>query len=247
MKKILLSILFISTLIIAGCGTKDNGNGSNEKSVEPINVVLDLQEKAKVNENIPLSATVTQGKEKVADAAKVEYEVWEEGAKDSSKMIKATNEKNGKYTGKVAFDHDGVYTIQVHVTARDMHMMPKKSVVVGNPDMAKMKSAEEGDHHEESSVMMHVMSPKTAKVGEKADFNIHMTKHNKALTNAQVQIEVWNKANEKKHEWIPMKETAKGEYSGTHTFTKAGNYQFKVHVENKEGLHEHQIFDYEVK
>lgn len=141
MKKMIFMLAIISTvtLIIVGCSTKDNGNQSDTGKLEPINVVLDVKDKAEVNEKIPLSATVTQGKEKVSDAAKVEYEVWEEGAKGESKMIDAKNEKNGKYTSEVIFDHDGVYNIQVHVTARDMHMMPKKTIVVGNPDKFKEK------------------------------------------------------------------------------------------------------------
>ncbi|GIN84085.1 hypothetical protein J6TS2_04710 [Heyndrickxia sporothermodurans] len=147
MKKMWKPFLLISAVafFIVGCG--NNEKESDKENIQPIKVVLNVQEKAKVNEGIPLSATVTQGKEMVADAAKVEYEVWEDGAKEESKMMDAKNEKNGKYISEVSFDHDGVFNIQVHVTARDMHMMPKKTIIVGNPDMSNVKSHSEDSNH----------------------------------------------------------------------------------------------------
>ena len=34
------------------------------------------------------------------------------------------------------FDHDGVYYMFAHTTARGLHTMPKQKLTVGNPDMS---------------------------------------------------------------------------------------------------------------
>lgn len=250
MKKLFFTAILISALaiFIVGCGNADNKNGQEKTAMDPLEVELNVQEKAKVNETIQLSSLVTQGKEKVSDASEVKYEVWEDGAKDTtSKMLNAKNKKNGTYTSEVAFDHDGVFNVQVHVTARDMHVMPKKTVIVGSPDPSNATSStDKKEHDSENSVVMHFMSPDHAKAGEAANFTIHMTKHNELLTGAQVQIEAWMKGDEKP-EWIKLEDAGKGEYKGTHQFDRAGDYQLKVHVENNQGLHEHQDFDFVVK
>lgn len=134
MKKLFFSAILISTLaiLIVGCGNIDNKDSQEKTKMEPLEVELNVQETAKVNEVIQLSSLVTQGKEKISDASDVKYEVWEDGIKETtSKMLNAKNKKNGTYTAKIAFDHDGVFIVQVHVTARDMHLMPKETVVVG--------------------------------------------------------------------------------------------------------------------
>ncbi|WP_156509930.1 hypothetical protein [Rossellomorea aquimaris] len=58
---------------------------------------------------------------------------------------------NGIYTIKKTFKEEGIYYVQTHVTARDMHVMPKKQFVVGEVSAEEMKADEsEGeDHHSE--------------------------------------------------------------------------------------------------
>lgn len=222
-----------------------------QKKVEPLEAVLDVPEKAAVNENIAMKATVSQGDEKVADADEVKFEVWEEGKKEESKMIKAKNNKDGTYEAKTAFDHDGLFTVQVHVQARDLHTMPLKPVTVG-------KGATE-DHHEHGKqaghshdhgehaegFAMHFMAPENVKANVPTSLTVHLQMKEAPLEKAQVRYEIWNKANPDKHDWVDVKETKPGEYSGAYTFAAAGEFTVKVHVENKEGLHEHE--DHQVK
>ena len=43
-----------------------------------------------------------------------------------------------KRQAEYTFDHDGVYYMYAHTTARGMHVMPKQQFIVGNPDMSKV-------------------------------------------------------------------------------------------------------------
>lgn len=46
--------------------------------------------------------------------------------KEESSLIEAKNNNDGTYDAETTFEHDGVFTVQVHVTARGLHTMPKK-------------------------------------------------------------------------------------------------------------------------
>jgi hypothetical protein len=130
MKKLLLLLITILLLGIAvSCSQQEEGAGDLPKIVE-----VDLSIKpatGEVNKPITFEATVTQGNEKINDA-NVVFEVWR--AKDQAhKKITIKNPENGVYRLKKTFQEEGTYYIISHVTARDMHNMPKKEFVVGTP------------------------------------------------------------------------------------------------------------------
>ncbi|MBS4220391.1 FixH family protein [Bacillus sp. FJAT-49711] len=257
MKK-LIGIISISMLVfmLAACNSGKNSNQEDEMP-EMLDVALEVQETADVNEEVPFKATVTQGDEKVSDADEVVFEVWEEGKKEEGEMIDSVNHKDGTYEAKKAFDHDGMFTVQVHVTARGLHTMPKKSVTVGEgvQDENTHSDHEEGDHehgdHEHGNhsedFSMHFMKPESIEKGKNTEFIVHLQDHDQPLEKARVRYEIWNDEISDKHEWVDASETKAGEYSGTHAFNEAGLYSVKIHVQNDEGLHEHEEYEVEVK
>jgi hypothetical protein len=84
-----------------------------------------------VNEPISFEAKVTQGNEKVNDA-EVIFEVWR--AKDEKhEKVEINKVENGVYRLEKSFQQEGTYYIISHVTARDMHNMPKKEFIIGSP------------------------------------------------------------------------------------------------------------------
>ena len=111
--------------------------GCQEKEVEEeLPAMIDVQvkispEAAKVNQKLLFEVTVTQGDEKVTDASSVEFEF---GKKDGSDIEKITvkHNKDGIYSLEKSFGDAGDYYIIPHVTARDMHAMPKKEFSVAN-------------------------------------------------------------------------------------------------------------------
>lgn len=131
MKKFLFLILIIvSVLFISACNNKEQKSDDLPEFVE---VELTVNpEKGNVNEPIVFEAKVTQGDENVEDADEVKFEIWR--AKDEKhEKIVVEHAEDGIYRFEKSFEQDGTYYIISHVTARDMHNMPKKVFVVGTP------------------------------------------------------------------------------------------------------------------
>ena len=111
--------------------------GCQEKEVEEeMPAMIDVQvnispETAKINEMIAFEVTVTQGDEKVTDASSVEFEF---GQKDGTviEKIAVEHKQDGIYSLEKSFNEAGDYYIIPHVSARDMHAMPKKEFSIAN-------------------------------------------------------------------------------------------------------------------
>lgn len=244
--------LAISTALIAllasGCGQNDtetNASEDEEVVVVPISVDLTVPETGKAGEAIQLEAAVTQGDEKVTDANEVEYEIWEDGKKEDSWKVKSEQNTDGVYEAEAKFEHDGVYHVQVHVTARDMHTMPMKEITIGagTPD-DEAESEESHDHHGSAEgFSMHFMEPEAVKVNESAMMIVHLQQDENPFEKARVRLEVV--VNDKKDEakWVQLTEEKPGEYHGELTFDTAGTASVTVHVENDAGLHEHETHE----
>ncbi|WP_151681718.1 FixH family protein [Weizmannia acidilactici] len=112
-------------IALAACGKQQE-----TATVKPVQVRLVVPKQVEADASIPLKAVVTQGKEKVNDADEVMFEIWRDGEEKNSQMLKAHNGKNGIYTAKMQIKRAGTYTVQVHVTARNMHVMPKTKIAV---------------------------------------------------------------------------------------------------------------------
>ncbi|MGM0846413.1 MAG: FixH family protein [Bacillota bacterium] len=154
MKKLLLFLLMISIFLLGACGSQENNNDGHgdahsgeEGELTVISAELNVPETAEAGETVEFSTLVTQGDNKITDASEVKYEIWKEGEKEESEMIEAENREDGHYTAEKTFDEDGVYHVQVHVTAKDMHTMPKKPIAVGDAEIPhESHSSEEEDH-----------------------------------------------------------------------------------------------------
>lgn len=236
--------VIIGLTILSACG-KETDDGSAVE-VLPLEVTLTVTEQAEIGDTVSMEALVTYGNEKVADADKVVYEVWEEGKKDDSVMIDSVNEKDGIYTAETSFDHDGLFNIQVHVDAKNLHTMPVKQVTIG--EGAHDENAEQShDHGHTAGFALHFAKPENAVTGEDTEMMTHLQIDGKPLEKADVRYEVSSEVLGEKHLWIDADETEQGEYIGSVSFEKAGNYTVKVHVKNAEGLHEHEEFTFDVK
>jgi len=140
MKAKLLATLIITGLIVGACGTEEEETHSDHQNEMMQEVIVEIQtaKELPVGEEVILSARVTQGDEAVNDADHVEFEVWESGLREDSIMIDGVLTEDGVYEASFTFDHDGVYYMFAHTTARDLHVMPKQELIVGNPDMEKV-------------------------------------------------------------------------------------------------------------
>lgn len=230
--------------LLGACNQEESEPVSEAPEIFQLEADLTATETADVGGTVAMKTIVTQGEEKIDDADEVVYEIWEEGQKADSKMIDAINEGDGVYTAETSFDHDGLFHIQVHVTANAQHTMPLVEVTVGDGGNYDKADVEENDHAEGFS--MHFMKPEDVKTGEETDFVVHVQLNEGALEEANVRFEIWDESSEAAHEWIETSETTAGEYVATHTFEEVGTYTVQIHVENDDGLHEHEEYNIEV-
>lgn len=151
MKKWLVSLIAVP-LFLLGCSSNEPEIDTNDEPVDvsALEVKVDIltPEKVAVNEMVELAAHVTQNDENINDAESVKFEVWESGYRDDAQMMEGKLDADGVYKAEITFDHDGVYYMFAHTTARGMHTMPKQQIIAGNPDMSKVKEDESSDSME---------------------------------------------------------------------------------------------------
>lgn len=143
-----IAVIALATLALVGCSDKETTTKESthhEGTLEIIEVVIQTPETLPVAEEIALSAKVTQGEESVDDAESVEFEVWESGMRDEGVMMEGKLTEDGVYEANHTFDHDGVYYMFAHTTARGLHTMPKQELVVGSPDMSTIMPDESNE------------------------------------------------------------------------------------------------------
>ncbi len=246
-KLTILILISMLGLVIAACGNKkDTNNADEEKKLVPIEVKLDVPEHGEKGKAVSFSAKVKQGDENVDDASEVKYEVWENGHKEESEMIEAKHDKNGVYNAEKTFDEDGVYTVQVHVTARDMHTMPKAEIQIGEATANHDEGEDHDDHDHEGSVSIHLMKPDTIKANEEAKMMVQVENEEQPLKDAKVRFEIYKEGQEK-HEYVELDSSKAGEYEVSYAFPESGTYNVQVHVTKGEELHTHKMETVEVQ
>jgi hypothetical protein len=153
MKKsfLLLLVSLLGILLLTACG--------QDEEVVPqfTDVKLSVNpEKGAVNEPVTIEAKVTYGDEEVTDADEVLFEIWRAHDEEHEKL-EIKHAENGVYRLETSFDREGTYYVISHVTARDMHNMPKTEFVIGEPSepedessSSEMDMGEGTEEHEES-------------------------------------------------------------------------------------------------
>lgn len=127
MRKLFIVMMSIAILgIVTACGGADSSD-----ELLFIEVDFTVPETAEVGETVELHAFVTYGDEDVEDA-RVVFEIWEEEDEDMEDSVKidAENHEDGSYTIDYTFEEPGAYLMYAHTDARDLHVMPKKKIVI---------------------------------------------------------------------------------------------------------------------
>lgn len=246
-KKFWVLTLIIAFIFLSACGddgsTEESSEGNSEEELHALEVEFEVPETADVDETIEMKANVTYGEEDVEDADEVVFEYWETGNEDNSTMLEAENNGDGSYTAETVFEQDGVYEMYAHVTARTQHTMPKKSVTVGegasSNQEAENDDTEVGDQAQEG-FGMDFAEIDEATVQDQTELMAQLQMDGENFEGAEVRYEIWNDEKADQHEWIDAEESAPGEYIATHDFPEAGTYNIQIHVENDDGLHEHE-------
>lgn len=233
-KKITLLSIALLVLLLVACGDDDE--------LHILEVDFIVPETAEVGETVELEAIVTYGDEAVTDADEVVFEVWEKNDQENSEMIDATNHEDGTYTAEVTFDHDGIFEMYAHTTARDMHTMPKKEIIVG--EGGEYADEEDNTAFHTEGFDMHFVELDDVKVDEETELTVHIQIHEKPLENAKVRYEIWHEGMDDDRDWVDTNESTAGEYVGIYTFDTADTtYNIQVHVEDDADLHEHAQYE----
>lgn len=246
MKRNIWMLLLGSILItLTACGNDDttDSDAPAEEELHELIVDFDVPETADVDETIELKATVTYGDEDVTDA-EVVFEYWEQGNEEDSTNVDAVNNEDGTYTAEIDFDHDGAFEMYAHTDAKELHTMPKKAVAVGDAEIDE--NAEEHEHHHAEGFDMHFTEPENVQADEDTDLVTRLEMDDAPFEKADVRYEIWSD-NSEKHEWVDAEESDDGEYTAAHAFAEAGTYHIQIHVEDDDGLHEHEEHDIEVE
>lgn len=237
-RKVGLFIFIVILGTLVAC-SKDNEVITEVAPAEPLEVELTVTESAEINETVNMEALVTQGEEDVDDADEVVFEIWEEERQDESEKIDSVNEKKGIYTAETAFDKDGTFYIQAHVTARGLHTMPKTTVIIG--DGGEYGASEES-HFETEGFSMHFMEVDGVKVGAEEKLIVHLELEEEPFKDADVRYELWSEDDPDNHVWVDAEELIAGEYTASYTFLEAKKYTVVVQVEDDNELHERQEY-----
>lgn len=243
-RKIWGSLIIITLIILSACG-KDNINLNEE--LPTLDVEFELPEFAEVGETIELKAIVTYDNEPVKDANEVNFEYWENDDKENSITIDSINHHDGTYTAEIIVENDAVYSVYAHTTAKALHTMPLRSVIVGSPDIEIDDNTNEAHHEGSDEFGMHFMDLEDVKTKEEIQLMVHLHMGDKPFEAAKVRYEIWNDDISDKHDWIDAEESSPGEYVAAHRFKEAGTYTIQIHVEDDDGLHEHEEHKVDVK
>lgn len=247
MKKMLYGFIMIMVVAaLAACGNKEDDTLKETPELLPLVAKLTVTNEVEVDGKVEMSTVVTYGDDFVDDANEVIYEVWEEGKKSESTMIESKNAGEGVYTAETSFAYDGIFNIQVHVTAKGSHTMPKEQVIVGEVAEDEHAGHGEGDFHTEG-FSLHFMKPEAVEATVEQELTVHLAIDEVELENADVRYEIWHESTPDQHDWADATEVKAGEYTTDYTFAEQGAYTIVVHVENDEGLHEHEEHIIDVK
>lgn len=126
----IVSIVSVLLFILVGCGQAKQTATLEEPKMLNVTVTF-TPKQIKVNEPFTIQAHVTYGEEKVNDASEVIFEFWKQG-QENHEMISAVKGGEGIYELKKEVSEAGTYSVISHVTAKNMHNMPKVDFQVVN-------------------------------------------------------------------------------------------------------------------
>ena len=129
MKKIVY-LLFFFLWIIGGCSNDDSGHHGKEVG-ELIDVLVEVDtQPIRIHDEVMIKAKIMQGQEVVTDATEVKFEIWRDGYAEREMVEGEIHPEEEVYFINKTFYEPGLYYVIAHVTARNMHNMPKLEVEV---------------------------------------------------------------------------------------------------------------------
>lgn len=127
MKKSGLFVLILCVLLLVSCSSAPVSDPEVEALIQ-VDLIMPTGQVG-TSQTVPFEARVTQGGEPVKDAQEVRFE-FRLADQDEFQLLDAKHAEDGSYRIDKAFEVEGTYEVTAHVTARGMHVMPMKKIVV---------------------------------------------------------------------------------------------------------------------
>lgn len=243
----IIGFILLVLLMGACSNNEDQQTKTSDEVPEMVEVDLTVPTEAEVGKEVVFTAVVTQGDELVDDANEVKFEVMNVtlGTKE---IIEATLNEDKHYSIPYTFETNGTYDITSHVTARDMHTMPTKQVVVtgGEESTEEAESHSHGESHHDDQKVTIEFSEGSTTVGEAISLETNVSIGDVPLEGARVQYDI-SRSDVAHHTWLEAPEVEAGVYQVEYTFTESGSYEIEVHVTKGEDIHDHVKKTYTVK
>lgn len=134
--------LFAVSILLSACSSKDENATADgtPTTLTEVKVKFLTAEKNKNSKKLLLQVEVMQGKEKIADATSVQFEIWPSGEREEkAQLIDAKYVDDGIYEATAKVQKNSVYYAYAHTEARGLHVMPKQQFIIGEPNMSKVK------------------------------------------------------------------------------------------------------------
>ena len=235
-------------LLMGACSNNEEQQTKTEDEVpEIVEVDLTVPTEAEVGTEVVFTAVVTQGEELVDDAHEVEFEIMNLTS-EKKEMIEASLNEDKHYSIPYTFETSGTYDITSHVTARDMHTMPNKQIVVtgGEESTPETEGHSHGENHHHDQKVTIEFSEGSTTVGEEIMLETILSLEDVPLEGACVQYDI-SRSDVAHHTWLEAPEVEPGVYQVAYTFTESGSYEIEVHVTKGEEIHDHLTKTYTVK
>lgn len=240
--------LILLILLMGACSNNEDQQAKTTDEVpELLEVDLTVPAEAEVGKEVVFIAAVTQGEELVDDAHEVMFEIMNLSL-GTKELVEASLNEDKHYSIPYTFEKNGTYDITSHVTARDMHAMPTKQVVVTGGEESTPKTeghSHSENHHQDSKVTIEFSEGSTT-VGEEILLETILSLEDVPLEGARVQFDI-SRSDVVHHTWLEAPEVEAGVYQVAYTFTESGSYEIEVHVTKGEEIHDHLTRTYTVK
>lgn len=255
-KMIMLFIALTTSIALVACNNNDHNNhatNDSKKEEAPLKATLTVPDTAKVGDKVVLKVTVTKESKAFTDAKDVAFEI--ENIKTNFDKMIAAKLMDNSYVATYKVQDAGKYNITAHVSAKDgNHVMPNTEIEVDNAptksehatqNTSVKSTTEEHEHHHDVAITYN--HKHSVEKDSEVKLNVSLKHDDKVLSGASVHYQVLPQFDDGKPTWITLNETSKGTYEAKYTFSQAGKYQLKLHVENDDGLHSHEVKNFLVK
>lgn len=146
-KHFLWGFVFVTALFLSACS-----NRAESDEVAFLDVELTVpSEVVQLEETVLFEALVTYGGKSVTDADEVKFEIWHAENEENREVIEVEHAGDGLYSLEKQFSEEGTYYVYAHVTAEEMHSMPKKEFVIGEPSPVEKEESSSSSIMEDDS------------------------------------------------------------------------------------------------